>query len=263
MKQMNESDLSIIVYSCWKNREMWNIFSQLFEKYWKDCPYHLILLTDRYNEKEIESDLVFKSIIVFDNTWGNMIKRAIDECNTKYVMLWMDDYLLCDYINTEDILKQLERAKEYHAGNLRLIEEPKCNNLYQNQKYIGIYSYRVRTLSLQIGIWDVGFLNNIIQDNWSAWDFERIGSIDTKNTKWPLLVSLDYTFPYEEGVRRGKWMKSGANLCKRNQIKIDEKKRPIMTNKEMAWIYMKGAIIDINPTFILRIQNFLRRRNKK
>ena len=40
------SDLSIIVYSCWKNRDMWGVFSKLFKKYWKDCSFQVVLVTD-------------------------------------------------------------------------------------------------------------------------------------------------------------------------------------------------------------------------
>lgn len=110
-----------------------------------------------------------------------------------------------------------------------------------------------------MGIWDCAFLNTILKDEWSAWDFERIVSLSKEHNDQPVLVSLDYEFPYEEGVRQGKWMVQGAKLCKRNGIRIDESKRPIMTNKEMAKIYTKGAILDINPTLILRIQNFVNR----
>ena len=79
----------------------------------------------------------------------------------------------------------------------------------------------------------------------------------------PVLVSLDYVFPYEEGVRKGKWMVAGAKLCQRNGIKLDTNVRPIMTNGEMAKIYAQGAILDWNPTFIVKIQNLLNKCKRK
>ena len=60
------------------------------------------------------------------------------------------------------------------------------------------------SLSTQIGIWDRSFLEKIVRDDWSAWDYERIGSLSKEYNEQPILVSLDYEFPYEEGVRRGK-----------------------------------------------------------
>lgn len=40
-------DLAILSYSCQKNADMWNVFLTLFKKYWPDCQYQLILLTDK------------------------------------------------------------------------------------------------------------------------------------------------------------------------------------------------------------------------
>ncbi len=249
-------ELSIIVYSCWKNRDMWKIFSRLFKKYWSECPYAVILVTDRF-EDEGES-YAFSKVVEINDTWARMIKKAIRLAETPYVMLWMDDYLLCDYVCNDDIQKQVERAKKFHAANIRLIESPKRSGNYKRHDNIGFYKNgQAYSISTQVGIWDVQFLNKLIDDNWSAWDFERIASMSKINFRQPLLVALDYVFPYEEGVRRGKWMVSGVNLCKRNGIKLDSSTRPIMSNMEMAKIYLGGVILDWNPNFILKVQNLI------
>lgn len=267
---MFNDKLSIIVYSCWKNRDMWKVFSTLFKKYWKSCPYQVILLTDIYHETDIE--YVFTKIVQVDDTWARMIKKAISEAKTPYVSLWMDDYLLCDYVEDDKIEIQLERAIKYNALNVRLIESPVSQGYWRGHKNIGYY--RIGTayaLSTQIGIWDSSLLSQIIKNEWSAWDFERIASTEVqgggiKQKMHPILVALDYEFPYEEGVRKGRWMQQGAKLCKRNGIKIDTNIRPVMSNLEMAKIYFLGAILDWNATLVVKIQNFLRKcimRNKK
>ena len=257
--------LSIIIYSCWKNRDMWEIFSKLFQKYWSDCPYPVILVTDAYHSTD--KQYVFTKIIQIDDTWGKMIKTAIYEAQTPYVSLWMDDYLLCDYVHNEDIQKQLRRAIKYNAANMRMIESPACHGHWERHKNIGYYKRgRAYSFATQIGIWDSSFLNKTIDDDWSAWDFERIASLqinDRIEDQQPILVALDYEFPYEEGVRKGKWMQQGAKLCRRNGIKIDIKVRPIMTNLEMAKIYFQGAVLDWNGTFVVKIQNLLSRRKGK
>lgn len=253
---MKSKDLSIIIYSCWKNRDMWEVFSMLLKKYWNDCIYNIILVTDKY--MVTEKEYVFDKIIECDDTWAKMIKRAICEAGTPYVMLWMDDYLLCDYVKNKDLQFQISRAEKYNVANLRLVESPKCDGLYMGNKDIGYYERgKAYSLSTQVGIWNSEFLKKIIKDQWSAWDYERIGSMNKEYMEQPVLVSLDYEFPYEEGVRKGKWMVQGAKLCKRNGINIDTNVRPIMKNIDMAKIYMKGAIIDINPTLVVKIQNFI------
>lgn len=259
---MGNRELSIIVYSCWKNRDMWEVLSTLFKKYWKDCPYQVILVTDKYYQTE--KKYVFTKIVEKDDTWALMIKEAIKQADTPYVSLWMDDYLLCDYISNSDLKKQIERAIKYNVANLRLVESPVCEGIWHNDANIGFYKRgQAYSLSTQVGIWDAEFLKKVIRDEWSAWEFERIASLSTDNNEQPVLVSLDYVFPYEEGVRKGKWMVEGAKLCKRNGIKLDTSVRPVMTNKDMAKIYFQGAIIDWNPSLVLKIQNFLSRKKKK
>lgn len=251
---MKTEQLSIIIYSCWKNRDMWEIFSTLFSKYWKDCPYPIILVTDKYNQTE--KKYVFTKIVERDDTWAKMIKEAIRQAETAYVMLWMDDYLLCDYVSNDDIRVQLERAIGYHAANFRLVESPKCSGNYEGHENIGYYVQgEAYSLSTQVGIWDVAYLCKILKDEWSAWDFERIASLQKEDQVQPILAALDYVFPYEEGVRKGKWMDGGAKLCRRNGIRLDANIRPIMSNKEMAKIYFQGAILDWNSTLIVKLQN--------
>lgn len=253
---MKSKQLSIIIYSCWKNRDMWEVFSVLFNKYWKDCPYQIILVTDEYHQTQVQ--YAFTKVVEKNATWALMIKEAIKQADTPYVMLWMDDYLLCDYVSNEDIQKQLARAIEYHVANLRLIESPTCSGNYHDSKNLGYYVRgEAYSLSTQVGIWDAEFLCKVIRNQWSAWEFERIASLQKDFPEQPVLVTLDYVFPYEEGVRKGKWMVAGAKLCKRNGIKLDTTARPIMSNKEMAKIYFQGAILDWNPTLIVKLQNLL------
>lgn len=256
LKNKFNGRLAIIIYSCWKNRDMWKIFSILFKKYWKECPYKVVLVTDEYHEVEFEH--VFDQIVQIDDTWAAMIKETIRTVKTRYVMLWMDDYLLCDYVSNEKVQELLERAVKYQAANLKLVESPVCSGRCQYDPNTGFYDKgSAYCLSTQIGIWDAKFLYKAVPDYWSAWEFERIGSLKKNITKQPILAALDYVFPYEEGVRKGKWMEQGVKLCKRNGIEIDTSVRQIMTNKDMAWIYFLGAVIDLNPTLILKIQNFI------
>lgn len=250
-------DLSILIYSCWKNSDMWDIFGLLFQKYWKDCNYKIVLLTDKY-EKEIAKH-IFDEIVALDGTWHEMLMAGMERANTEYVMLWMDDYLLCDYVNEKDIEKFLTAAREYNVANIRLIESSmiKSETFELDDNYNVYEPGTAYSLSTQVGIWNVKWLKEHINPAWTAWDFERRGSMEIKDSKHPLLAPKYYTFPYEEGVRRGKWLDSGIKVCKRNNINLDFTKRKPMSSFELAWTYLKAGIIEINPSLVLKIQNLL------
>ncbi len=249
-------DLSILIYSCWKNSDMWRVFDKLFHKYWADCAYRVILLTDNFYG---ENRYHFDEIVRLDSTWYSMVMNGIKVANTPYIMLWMDDYLLCDYVKNEDIERFVSTAKKYHAANVRLAESPiVVPKDYKKDKEYGYYPPGTAySFTTQIGIWDVDFLIKYVKRDWSAWDFEKKGSIEIKDYRQPMLAPKDYVFPYEEGVRRGKWMDCGIRVCRRNNIPIDFKRRKPMSYFELSWIYFKGGILSINPTLIAKIQNML------
>ena len=203
---LKNEELSILVYSCWKNSDMWDVFLTLLNKYWQDRQFKVLLLTDKINDNAYYQK--FDDISILDSNWHDMIISGIKRAGTDYVMLFMDDYLLCDYISNSDILKYLNYAKMYNAANIRLVESPtiKATPFIENSKFSYYEPGTAYSLSTQVGIWSSEFLCNNIKNEWSAWDFERIGSMEVKDYQHVLLAPADYTFPYEEGVRRGKWM---------------------------------------------------------
>lgn len=258
---MKKPNLAILLYSCKKNSDMWNIFLQLFKKYWSDCEYPVILLTDFYDE---HSDTRFDEVITLDSSWRDMVEAGIKKAGTKYVMLFMDDYLLCDYVDNAKIKFFLEEAEKYNAANIRLLESPtiKAVSFDKNSSYHYYEPGTAYSFSTQVGIWNAECLLKYCKKGWSAWDFERKGSVEIRDYKHPLLAPKDYAFPYEEGVRKGKWMDVGVRICKRNNIKLDFSKRKAMSNFELAWIYFKGGILQLNPTIIVKIQNKIQRKKR-
>ncbi len=248
--------LSIIVYSCWRNADMWSIFSELFKKYWNECSYEVILATDK-NQYE-ENNLCFDKIICYDGSWYEMISNAIKIANTEYVILMMDDYLLNNYIDEKKIEQCINDAEKYKAANIRFV---KTDIRLEKEifKEDGIYDLympgKAYSLSTHIGIWNSELLLNYMRPEWSAWDFERIGSLTICDTGHPLLGTNDFEFPYVEGVRKGRWMKAGIEVCEHNGISIDFSKRKKYGVLGEALLRLKTIIYNINPTLMLRIYN--------
>lgn len=259
---MKSNKLTILVYSCVRNCDMWSVFITLFKKYWSDCDYNLILLTDKDVPELSEK---FDSVVELDGTWYAMIMEGIRRADTKYVSLWMDDYLLCDRVNNRDIEHYIQLADKYHAANIRLsgMELSEVRIFKDDESLVRVEPGTAYSFSTQVGIWNSEFLTKNIDPTWSAWDFERKGSIEVIDNDFPLLGSREYVFPYVEGVRRGKWMREGVNLCRRNGMALDFAKRPEMSDFEMAYIYFKGGVLGMNPTVIQRLQNLLSRIKRK
>ena len=193
-----------------------------------------------------------------------MILTALKTVNTPYVMLFMDDYLLTSMVNNADIEDALGVIRMEHAANLRMC----FTNLIKAQPYeknarCGCFlPGTAYALSTHVGIWDASFLMKIVKPGWSAWDFERVGSMEIKKFGQPVLLLNDYVFPYVEGVRKGRWLPEGIDVCKKNEIELDYTVRPKMSWKENLIIHFKGVIIKMNPNLVLSIQNKFSERKK-
>ncbi len=248
-------DLSIIVYSCKKNSDMWDIFITFFKKYWNDCKYKLILLTDY--DVENSASKYFDEVVCLDGTYYEMISTAVKKAETPYVMLFMDDYLMAEKVNNEDIDKYIEAAKKYKAANIRFEKSDIIKSYNYNEEFEYFKAGTAYSVTTQAGIWDAVKLLEYLKPEWSAWDFERKGSFEINEPECPLLVPKNYKLPYVEGVRQGKWMKKGVKVLEKNNVHPDYNRRPKMGFKDNFKVSLKGFIIKCNPNLVVKLQNKL------
>ena len=219
IKTQKRRRLSILIYSCWKNADMWEIFSTLFERYWTDCDYERVLVTDCYHYSDDKR--LFDRVICVDGSWYEMITTALHEVKSDYVMLMMDDYLLCDHVDSKTLEHIMDDADRYNAANIRFINSDihlEKKSFEQDSAYDIYTPGKAYSITTQIGVWNSEVLLEYMRPEWSAWDFERKGSLEISDEKHPLLGTKSFQFPYVEGVRKGKWMKQGIDICEKNGI---------------------------------------------
>ena len=250
--------LAIIVYSCYRNSDMWKIFSTLFRRYWDECPYKIILVTDK-DDNDIGKKL-FDKVLCIDSTWYNMITKAVLEAKCDYVMLMMDDYLLCGTVDNRIIYKILDDADKYNVLNIRFVgSQIKLDKeVYKQDSKYDIYKPgKAYSITTQAGIWKSNLLLEYMKPEWTAWDFERIGSLVIRDDIHPLLGTRYFNFPYVEGIRKGKWMKQGIEVCRFNNICLDFNRRKKFSLLGNEVLKFKTFLYNINPTLMLRLYNSL------
>ena len=259
MNTTKNSDCTILVCSCDKYADVLWPFAKLWRKFWPDCPFETVLVT----ESEIEDKLCFDRVIAcgVGDTWCNMLVRALDEIKTPYVMLLCNDYYLTEKVDSAKILKRLDDAKRLCANNLRLIPNPSPararaeklegeDNLY---RYPAQSDYCVAT---QAGFWRREYLRALASRQKSAWEFERFGSFDPITAEKPLLVTGKKEFPFVDAVHKGYWEKSGLAACKENGIDISSFKRTLPPFKIKFIEGLKSLIFAVVPTTLLvKFQN--------
>ena len=255
---MNE-DCTVLVCSCDKYADLLEPFSVLWKKYWADCPFETVLVT----ESETENSLCFDRVVACGKglSWCNMLIKALDLIDTPYVMMVLDDYFLVSPVDTEQILFRLEQAKKYDAANLRLIPNPmpeKRNSISGPEGLREYLKNKAYCIATQTGIWNRGFLRNLAQGKESAWEFERHGSFDVGSEQRALLVTQEKEFPFIDAVHKGYWEKFGVKCLEDNGIAFDFSKRGLPSFKIRLIEGIKSFIFAIVPTTLLvRVQNAL------
>ena len=261
MNMNQHSDCTVIVCSCDKYADLLGPFLTLFRKFWPDCPFELVLIT--------ESEPALAGPERFDRTiccgpgmnWASRLVRALEQVTTPYVLMLCDDYYLNRKVDTAQILKRLDEMKRFNASNLRMIPNPKPTAANTVGRRGDLYEYRKDTaycIATQAGFWERDFLRRLAEPVASIWEFERYGSFSVTDDPRPLLVTPTKEFPFLDAVHKGHWEKFGIACLKENGIAYDFSKRGLPPLSIRLKEFLKGVIFRIAPTtWLVRVQNRL------
>ena len=252
------TDCTVVVGSCDKYADLLGPFIALFRKFWPDCPFEVVLVTE--SDPHIEG---------FDRTiacgggmnWASRMERALGEVSTSAVLMLCDDYYLSAPVETEKMLLRLEQMKSLNAVNLRLIPNPVPRNGNSKPTDHGLFEYRKNTaycIATQAGFWDREFLKGLQHGKASIWEFERHGSFEVGEEPRPLLVTPEKEFPFVDAVHKGCWEKFGLAVCRKNGIEPDLSVRGLPPLRTRFIEGLKAFVFAIFPTsLIVRVQNAL------
>ena len=248
-------DCAVLVASCDKYADLLHPFSILWKKYWPDCPFETVLVT----ESQPADDLCFDRIVSCGpgGNWCSRLVAALNLIQTRYVILLCDDYYLDSPVDTALILKRLDQAMRFDAVDLRMIPNPVTKIPYKED----LREYRKNTaycIATQAGIWNREFLQKLATGKASIWEFERYGSFDLAGETRPILGTSTKEFPFLDAVHKGCWEPWGVKVLKDNGIDYDFSKRGLPPFKTRLIEGIKAIIFWCVPTTLLvRVQNAL------
>jgi len=250
------NECTILVASCDKYADLLVPFVQLFKKYWPDCPFELMLVTE--TDPQVNG---FDRVLACGKglNWAERERRALKEIATPYVMMLCDDYYLSEPVDMALVMKRFEQMKRFNAVNLRMIPNPKPTKANSKPFAEDLLEYRKNTaycIATQAGFWELGFLRKLAEGKTSIWDFERYGSFEVGDEKRPLLVTPTKEFPFLDAVHKGYWETWGVQCLKDNGIDYDFSKRGLPPFKIRLIEGVKALVFRLVPNnWIVRVQN--------
>jgi hypothetical protein len=218
---MNKNyNCTIIISSCDKYSDAWAPFFTLFFRYWPDCPFRLILISNglEYNDPRVTT---FK--ITNDLGWSGNLIEVLKNIDEDYVIYFQEDYFLQKTAATDKVVEALNLMKNLKAGYFRLYPCPKPNLPFAANTEIGIISqdanYRNST---QASIWDKQTLLSLLNPAETGWDFETRGGLERAKANKSLFLSyqkpvVDYLCT---AIVKGRYIGAAIKLCQKEGIDL-------------------------------------------
>jgi len=234
-----KKELAILVISCDKYEDAWVPFFSLLKVFWHDCPYRIYLGVNKL-------DFSYPGVTVLksgeDVSWADNVRKFLDQIEEEYVLTFLEDFYLSDYVDTAKIEEAFKLAVNENADVISMIL-PKKGLSYKDKP--GIYYINPESeycINTSIAIRKKEMFRILLKPGYSAWDFEIKNSKSmNKIGKFPglFLTYEEEYFKVLNGMWRGKWVNSTVKFCRKLGIEIDTSRRPLMNLRDTAWDYCK------------------------
>jgi hypothetical protein len=212
-------DLTIFVNTSDNFEDCWTPFFTLFQRYWPDCPYPIVLNTETKGFEFDGLDIHCSKVAVGETrhlTWSECLAISLDAIETPYILYLQEDYFLEGPVRGDLIGAFLEELRADRADVIRIMECGGSGPWYpaQNPLLWEVDQRAKYRIALQAGLWRKSTLRGHVRLHESPWQLEAFGSARARRKKEKVFcVNRDKfskpdfeIFPYTPtGVVSGQW----------------------------------------------------------
>lgn len=224
----------IVVNSCDAYEDVWELFFRAFQEYWPECEYKIVLNTET---KQIILDNVDVRTQNFNSPngkdiWGMRLKQTLNACESKYVLMLYDDFILEGPVDQKKIANCIKWLNEnpdiavFYFSNIPVNDNVDDFNFEDFELIPKKGDYKLNSAP---SIWRREKLLAFIDDNDNPWAWEFFGSYRTYNSGNLFYCAKKereniYPYNYAMGgaIYRGKWVgKVVLPLIKKYNLNLD------------------------------------------
>lgn len=252
---------SILVMGRNASLDLAYITSFFLNVFWKDCSYELVLCTQT---KEPKNNL-YDRIVYTDEEkiWGDRLQIALENINTKYVILLAEDFFLQRPVENKEIEECINLCESENGGGCRLNPPVPFSKKY-NDKFDILPIDSIYRICLQPTLFRTEYLKKYAGLHLSPWQFERVGSLLSRNFDEKLFITRKSVYDCIHAWSHGMWDKRAYRLMKQydmdEALYVGKKIYPwYMTLKDNVYI----CVISLAPTAITKIRIMQCKKNEK
>lgn len=261
-----KNDTAILVISFDGYADVWSVFFNCKDNFWKSCPYKTYLVS---NNKDCDANC---TVIKTGNetNWCDRVIKALDSVEENNLILLLEDYLIGNEINNKEFSKYISFYLKKKAKYLRLIDIPHKHKSKLYGEIYPIMSNEEYGINLQPAIWNKNFLLSILnntQGGRSAWDFEVTLLRVCTSTARPVegcFGSKKNVLNVHNGILKGKWFKNEIYYFRRKGFVIELGARGVLSKKEYYNHLIRRSIREfLSPSLRKKLKRILIKLNFK
>lgn len=251
------SDISILIIGFDGYVDVWNHCFELMNKYWPIRPKTYLACSElkpKYENVEVIN-------AGKNSEWSKKVQISLEHINTKYVLLMLEDFFICDYVDNAQILKIMQLIKEnkikFYQLLVQLIHQKAIKGKsYKNYRHIRIVAKDKKyPLNLQAAIWEKDYLKERVGiGNYNAWMFE-IHQLHFKeyNTKHiDCLIDDRNICNIVHAVVQSKYLPSAIRKLNACGYHINKSEREILNKRENFEYVLKLFMYEVTPQFLVK-----------
>ena len=247
---MQSGDTAIVVVSFDGYSDVWPVFAQGLNRFWSDRPFETYLVT---NEAEPSFDSIRIVKTGEEISWSRRLRTALSQIDSEYIILLLEDYLLCKDVNNADVLRLIDFMKANSADYMRIAPIPKIKSDAPDNQPVPLPQDTLYGVNLQAGIWKKDYLLSLADGDISAWEFEARQKNGAPTQIKGNCYAVNY-FPvkYLNGIIQGKWYPETVKAYKRLGVGIDTRSRGVMATKAVIKSKFKRWLVSVVPAKTVR-----------
>lgn len=224
------SQVSILIPSCDRYRDLWKPFMTLLRRHWPDCPWPVFVGS---NHVACEEEGVTPLTIGDDITWSLGLRAMLARIDSPVVLVLLDDFFFMSRVNTGRMQGLLHDFERLDAAYLRLVPMPPPDHRLARFEDVGEIAlgapYRT---SLQAAFWRKEDLLAVLRDEENPWQFEVLGARRADAFERGFYSTWKPALDYYAGVVAGRWEPYGLAVCREQAAPVDLSARAVMTPGE-------------------------------
>jgi hypothetical protein len=210
-------DNSILISSCDKYSDVWEIFFPLFFKYWPDCPWKIYLGS---NEKNYNDSRVTTIRAGKDKSWARSTFNVLEKIPTNNILILLDDFFIFWKVDTPKVIHHYESFLKLNANCLRLRNSPVVNTTVKGFADLVVREKgEFNRVALDIAFWKKKTFLELLKLDENPWQMEDEGS-KRSNIYDGFYSTKEWVIERRNGLEGGKWMRYNLDLLEAEGLAI-------------------------------------------